>query len=141
MAKYLCPVCRAPFERELQGRLSGTTHLRLSVLTVALIAGSYFLFGLEASLKSAFFYFPLWGLTEFGHWVRMRDAAQCRVCDFDPMLYQRDWRAARSKIEVRMNRLSAEVQERIYTQVRAMDASRTERLKASAARAENSAAP
>jgi hypothetical protein len=141
MTKYLCPVCRAPFDRNLQSRLSGTTHLRLALITIALVAGTYALLGTEAAIKSAFFYIPLWGLTEFGHWVRMREAAQCRVCDFDPMLYQRDWRAARAKIETRMNKLSAEMQDRIYAQVKIMGERRTAAAAARSARPENSVPP
>jgi len=121
MAKYLCPVCRSPLHKALHGRLAGVTHLQIFLLTVAISGGLYFLQGWEGGVKGAFFYLPLWGLAEFIHWVSVRDAARCGTCDFDPMLYKRDWRAARQRVENRMNRLSGELQEKIREKVRVME--------------------
>lgn len=101
------------------------THLRLSLLSLSLMGLAYVGLGPTAAAKAAFVYFPLWGLTEFVHWVKVREDARCRICDFDPLLYHRDWRAARMRIETRMNQLSKEMQERIQAKVRQLEAQRT----------------
>jgi hypothetical protein len=57
----------------------------------------------EAALKSLVLYLPLWGIAEFFHGVRMREATKCTVCGFDPVLYRHDWWAARKIVEDRLN--------------------------------------
>ena len=109
MAYYICPVCRAPKKANFQDRLPGVTHARIALsltfLIGALIAGG----AGPWAFKLALMYFPLWGALELAHWMEQRQQTKCRSCDFDPFLYQRDWRAARATVELRLNTIKAEI--------------------------------
>lgn len=59
--------------------------------------------GIESASRVAFFYLPLWAFAEYLHGVRMRHSVKCEVCDFDPLLYKKDWRAARKIVEEKLN--------------------------------------
>lgn len=59
--------------------------------------------GMESASRVAFFYLPLWAFAEYLHGVRMRHSVKCEVCDFDPLLYKKDWRAARKIVEEKLN--------------------------------------
>ncbi len=114
---YLCPVCRAPMERELNGRLPFIRHVQMTLLTILISALAYLTMGPGVALKAAVLYLPLWALFEFLHWIQLRETLKCTACDFDPMLYQRDWKKARSQVEGRMTKihdgLEAEIAARI----------------------------
>jgi hypothetical protein len=47
----------------------------------------------------------VWSVAEFVHWARIRQAAKCGTCDFDPILYQKNWKAARARVENRLKTL------------------------------------
>lgn len=100
MAEYLCPVCRAPRDAELKDHISFLAHVRIAFLVGALSL-VFRLFG-AAPWKAAVFYLPLWAVAEFFHWARMREAAKCRTCDFDPILYRKNPLEARRRVEAKL---------------------------------------
>lgn len=109
MAYYICPVCRAPKKANFQDRLPAATHARIALsltfLITALVAGG----AGPWAFKLALMYFPIWGALELTHWVEQRQQTKCRSCDFDPFLYQRDWRAARAAVEFRLNTIKSDM--------------------------------
>ncbi len=105
MSQYLCPVCRAPMNRDLSPRIPFIRHFQIALLTTSLVGLVYLLIGPYAAMKASIVYFPIWAVFEFLHWVQMREALNCKVCDFDPMLYQRDWKRARARIEQKMTKV------------------------------------
>ena len=109
MSRYLCPVCRAPRKTELRDELSAQTHFKIASTTFAVSALSYLAGGWVYAWQALFLYLPLWAMAEFVHWVKMREAAKCKACGFDPILYKRDWKAARRKVEDRLNGVVAEL--------------------------------
>lgn len=109
MTQYLCPVCRAPRKAQLKDDLPLSTHVRILSAVAALSSLSYLVGGWDLTWRTAFLYLPLWAISEFIHWVKMREAAKCHACAFDPILYQRDWRAARHLIENRMSNVIDEL--------------------------------
>lgn len=109
MSRYLCPVCRAPRKTNLQDELPVSAHFRIAVTVVAVSSVAYLVSGWELAWRTAFLYLPLWAVSEFVHWVKMREAAKCGACGFDPILYQRDWRAARSRVENRLGDVAEEL--------------------------------
>jgi len=54
---------------------------------------------------------------EWIQWLRVRDALRCRTCHFDPMLYRRDWKAARKQVEIRMQKFSQDAQDQIRAEI------------------------
>jgi hypothetical protein len=109
MTRYLCPVCRAPRKTNLKDELPFSAHLRIGVTVISVSSICYLVSGLELAGRTAFLYLPLWAVSEFVHWVKMREAAKCSACGFDPVLYQRDWRAARSRVENRLGDVAEEL--------------------------------
>jgi hypothetical protein len=109
MAQYLCPVCRAPRKTQLKDDLPLSSHLKILSSVLALSSLSYLLGGWDLAWRACFLYLPFWAISEFIHWVKMREAAKCQACGFDPILYQKDWRAARHKIENRMGNVIEEL--------------------------------
>ena len=103
MAEYICPVCRAPKKLRMSARLTITTHVRVALITLAVAAATYFVFGPESGLKSLALYLPLWAICEFVQGVRLRESARCNACGFDPHLYRTDRKAARTQVEARLN--------------------------------------
>ncbi len=77
------------------------------MLTAAISGLAYFFGGATLALKTLYSYLPLWALAEFAHGIHLREMTKCRVCGFDPILYKRDWKAARIKVELKLNALSA----------------------------------
>lgn len=108
MNRYFCPVCRAPRKANFQDELPIRIHLRIAASVAVVSSISYLISGFELAWRTAFLYLPLWAVSEFMHWVRMREATKCQACGFDPILYKRDWRAARKQVE---NRLGDVVEE------------------------------
>jgi hypothetical protein len=88
----------------------------MALTILALAAFCYLLKGWGLALRSLFFYLPLWASMEFAHWVRMRQATKCATCGFDPILYRKDWRAARRKVEERLGELAGQLQARAEEQ-------------------------
>lgn len=122
MHYYICPVCRSSKKANLQDRLPAITHMRIA-LSLGILIGALTLAGMGLwSLKLALLYFPVWGVLEFAHWVEQREQTRCRVCNFDPFLYQRDWRSARAQVELRLNTIKADlIQERTGTRPAPID--------------------
>jgi hypothetical protein len=87
-------------------------HFKILSFVLALIGLIYLAQGLGLALRSTVIYLPIWACAEFFHWVRMRERAKCRVCSFDPVLYKKDWRAARARVEARLSKMAVEVKER-----------------------------
>jgi hypothetical protein len=116
MAQYLCPVCRAPRYIELRDHIAFSAHVKI-ILVVGLLCGiAYILGGLVSAVRMGVFYFPLWGAAEFWLWLKLRKEAPCQVCSFDPLLYQRDWKAARLAVETRLQAVSDQMKARRQTQ-------------------------
>jgi len=80
-------------------------HLQIAMLTSAIVGGVYAVAGLEMALKSLIVYLPLWGVCEFVNGVRVREAARCGACGFDPILYRQDRQKARAQVEARLGQL------------------------------------
>jgi hypothetical protein len=127
MSRYLCPVCRSSTKAAPQTGLNFKSHLQILFITAFLVATTYYLIGPWGAAKATLAYLPIWTLAEWVHWLKVREALRCRVCDFDPMLYQRDWRMARKKIEIRMLKLSEELQERIQQRIVEIQAQRPQK--------------
>lgn len=87
------------------------------MITTVLCAAVYFALGPWAAVKATLAYLPLWTGAEWFHWLHLREALRCKTCDFDSMLYQRDWRAARRRVEIKMQGLSDEMQARIQKEI------------------------
>lgn len=87
------------------------------MITIVLCAAVYLALGPWAALKATLGYLPLWTAAEWLHWLQLREALRCKVCDFDSMLYRRDWRAARRRVEIKMQGLSDEMQARIQKEI------------------------
>jgi hypothetical protein len=117
MEHYLCPVCRAPMNRDLSGHMPKMRHVQITLLTILASALCYLTLGVQAAAKSLLVYLPFWAIFEFLHWVQMRESLQCRVCDFDPMLYQKDWRKARLKVEGKMTKVHKEIEAEIQARI------------------------
>jgi len=109
MSKYLCPVCRAPRKSDLKDDLPFSSHLKIFISVGTIVSLSYLVGSWDLAWRTAFLYLPFWAISEFIHWVKMREAAKCFACGFDPILYQRDWRAARHQIENRMGHVIEEL--------------------------------
>jgi hypothetical protein len=118
MPRYLCPVCRAPRREDLRDDLTFETHFKMAFTILALAAFCYLLKGWGLAFRSLFFYLPLWAGMEFVHWVRVRQATKCAACGFDPILYRKDWRAARRKVEARLGELSTQLRARAEEQTK-----------------------
>jgi len=97
-----CPVCRSPRKADLRDHLSAKTHVQILAVVMTLASSLLLLSGWPAAIKSLLFYLPLWGICEFVYGVRVREATKCPTCHFDPVLYRRDWRAARVKVEKKL---------------------------------------
>jgi hypothetical protein len=100
---YLCPVCRSARETDLSDGLSWGTHFKITLTTIFVTGLLYFYDGLPLAWRGVLLYLPLWAGAEFIHWVRMREAAKCRTCDFDPVLYRRNPAEARRRVEAKLN--------------------------------------
>ena len=98
-------------------KLSLKAYVQLVLITTVLCAAVYFTLGPWAAVKASLSFLPLWTLAEWVHWLKIREAFRCRTCDFDSMLYRRDWRAARRKVEIKMQGLSTELQARIQKEI------------------------
>ena len=113
MGDVLCPVCRSKRNVRLTDRLDFSTHIKLALCTIAGAGILYAFNGFEAALKAIVFYLPMWAVAEFIHGARMREAVKCEACDFDPFLYQRDWRAARARVEAKLTLVSDDLKVQI----------------------------
>jgi hypothetical protein len=118
MSRYLCPVCRSPLGALPASKLGLKAYVQLALITTLICAATYFLLGSWAATKASLVSLPLYMVAEWVHWLKLREALRCRTCDFDPMLYRRDWRAARRKVEVKMQGLSQEMQTRIRGEIK-----------------------
>ena len=98
-------------------KLGVKVYVQLILITTLLCAGVYLALGPWAAAKAVLGFLPLWTLAEWVHWLRIREALRCRVCDFDSMLYRRDWKAARRKVEIKMQGLSEDMQARIRNEI------------------------
>jgi hypothetical protein len=125
MNRYLCPVCRSTISKLPSAGLSFKTHFQIFLITGILAGIVYLTLGPWSAAKSLLTYLPLWTAAEWVHWLRIREAARCRTCDFDPLLYRRDWKAARRRVEMRMQGLSEELQQRIQSEIKRLNAQRT----------------
>lgn len=115
MAYYICPVCRSPKKANFQDKLPLMTHARIAV-SLGVLIGSLMLAGAgPETLKLSLFYFPIWGLLELVHWMNQRQQTKCNTCNFDPFLYQRDWRAARSAVELKLSTVKSEIMASMQT--------------------------
>lgn len=103
MSGYLCPVCRSPRKTELRDHISWHAHLQIALITFAASGVLYLWGGLSIAWRGVLFYLPQWAIAEFLHWARMREAAKCEACHFDPILYQKDPMAARRQVEAKLN--------------------------------------
>ena len=112
MTQYFCPVCRAPRRANLSDEIDFATHLRIFATVLAVSGVGYLYNGWLLAAKLALLYLPLWVSAEFVHWVKMREATKCKVCDFDMILYKKDWRAARTKVEAKLNAVMGGIKER-----------------------------
>jgi hypothetical protein len=99
-------------------KLSLKAYVQIILITTVICAGAYFALGPWAGVKASLSFLPLWTAAEWGHWLRIREALRCRVCDFDSMLYRRDWKAARRKVEIKMQGLSDEMQAQIRAEIK-----------------------
>lgn len=109
MAYYICPVCRSPRQANLQDKLPAMTHVRIAA-GLGLMIGALILGGAGIwTLKLGLFYFPIWGVLELIHWSHQRQITKCGNCNFDPFLYQKDWRAARTAVELKLNTIKTEM--------------------------------
>ncbi len=106
--RFLCPVCSQPLNRELADHLSWSFHLRVGFGVLAICMVAYLFSGLDLAFKLVFLYLPVWAGAEFIQAAKTRKLAQCTVCDFDPLLYSKDWKAARSRVEQKLSGLSLE---------------------------------
>jgi hypothetical protein len=109
MNYYVCPVCRAPKKNKLQDALPMKTHMSIIIALVCIVGTMKALGAGDWSFKLGLLYFPLWGLAELVHWSKQRQQTKCRACGFDPFLYQRDWRAARSVVEGKLNKIKSDI--------------------------------
>jgi hypothetical protein len=103
MARFLCPVCRAPRDVDLREHISLDAHLKIASTALALASLGYHFRGVLFAFKlTLFVYLPLWAISEFLHWARVRRDSRCPHCHFDPILYKKDWKAARVVVETRL---------------------------------------
>ena len=105
-------------------KLGLKAYVQLVLITMFICAATYFLLGPWAATKASLVFLPLWTLSEWVHWLKIREALRCRTCDFDPMLYRRDWRAARRQVEIKMQGLSEDMQARIRTEIKRIQEAR-----------------
>ncbi len=70
------------------------------------------------SWRLSFFYLPLWAIAEYLHGINMRNSLKCGVCHFDPLLYGRDWRAARGKVEQKLGESMKDITSRLDEKTR-----------------------
>ncbi len=110
MARFLCPVCRAPRELDLRDHISLNAHIKIASTSLMFASLGYlyrgFLFGFKVLL---FVHLPLWAISEFLHWSKMRKESRCPQCYFDPILYKRDWKSARKIVEDRLQSISDQI--------------------------------
>ena len=109
MSTIFCPVCQTSRNIELKDRLSWKMHFQMTVATVTFSSVVYLFTSVEIALRCLIVYLPIWAAAEFIHGVKMRQATKCEVCSFDPILYMRDWKAARKSVEDRLNIVSQEI--------------------------------
>jgi hypothetical protein len=107
------------------------THFQIFLITGILVGIVYLTLGGWSASKAILAYLPLWTVAEWVHWLRIREAARCRTCDFDPLLYRRDRKAARRRVEIRMQGLSEEMQKRIYVEIERLQGQKSLASKAS----------
>lgn len=117
MNQCICPVCRSSIKELPKAGLSFKAHFQLILITGVLAGLVYLSIGIWGAAKAILAYLPLWTLAEWVQWLKIREAARCQVCDFDPLLYHRDWKAARRRVEIRMQQLSEELQQRIQREI------------------------
>ncbi|MEO5668076.1 MAG: hypothetical protein ABIR96_08455 [Bdellovibrionota bacterium] len=117
MSRYLCPVCRSTMGNLPSSKLGLKAYVQILLITTVICAAVYFPLGPWAAARAALVFLPLWTAAEWVHWLKIREAFRCRTCDFDSMLYRRDWKAARRKVEIKMQGLSDELQARIKTEI------------------------
>lgn len=114
-------------------------HLRLGAAVGIIAACTALLSGPGLAFKSLFLYLPLWAVGEFLQGKKARGLTRCQTCHFDPMLYARDWRAARKLVEAKLGSLSTEITQRIQqrsaTEVQNRPANLLAAAKAKAAKA------
>lgn len=101
----ICPVCRAPRNEKLTDNISPYRHLQLLLITLAICGLGYLIGGLPLALKLVIVYLPFWAVADYFHGIQMRKATQCPTCNFDPVLYRRDWKAARDQVEARLQKV------------------------------------
>lgn len=111
MGRYICPVCRAQRDVDLSDHIPISTHLKILLSVVFFVVTAWLLRGAVLAVKLAFLYIPLWALAEFFHWSKVRRDSRCPHCHFDPILYQKDWKAARIIIETRLNSIKQKAEQ------------------------------
>ena len=112
-------MCRAPRKMKFEDSLPLATHLKIFSFVASVSGIVYLISDWPLALRSLVAYLPIWALCEFVHWVRMREGAKCRVCDFDPVLYKKDWREARRRIEAKLGKMADGV--KVRTDARATE--------------------
>ncbi|NCN26908.1 hypothetical protein GW915_04975 [bacterium] len=110
MGRYICPVCRAHREVDLRDRISWNSHSKILITIAFLSITAYLLRGPALAFKLTFLYLPIWAMIEFFHWSKVRNDSKCPHCFFDPILYQRDWKAARKIVEERLGSIKSVVE-------------------------------
>jgi len=125
MKRYICPVCRSAIQDLPRSGLSVKAHLQIFLITGVLVGSIYLGMGPWSAAKAVLAYLPIWTIAEWVHWLRIREAARCRTCDFDPLLYRRDRKAARRRVEIKMQGLSEELQQRIHREITRIQDQRT----------------
>ena len=122
--RYLCAVCRSKLPQVPSRTLPLKTHIQIISATAAFVAVAGLAFGTWAAVKAALIYLPIIMLAEWVQWLRIREAVRCKTCHFDPMLYRRNWRAARKQVEAQMHVVSGELQVRIHNEIERISAHR-----------------
>ncbi len=105
----LCPVCRAPRRENLKDSIGSLKHFQIALITLAICGIGFLIDGFPLAAKCLLFYLPFWAVADFLHGIQMREATKCPACGFDPVLYKRDWKAARAEVEVRLQKIVDEL--------------------------------
>lgn len=108
---------------ELTDLLPATTHVRIGLITFAISGIGYLIGGPTVAWKLTASYLPLWAISEFFHWAKMREATKCLTCDFDPVLYQKNPLEARRRVEAKLGAMAEDLKSRILQKVPARGAS------------------
>lgn len=92
---FFCPLCHYHQSTNTIEKVSWKHHAQLVLATLAITLFTWSFFG----LKALSFYLVLWAGFEFFYRARKREALICQSCGFDPFLYMRDRKKARSVLK------------------------------------------